>query len=456
MKKNIYILILLAFASLSNAQWVSQTNPLGNGVGLGKIQFVSSTEGWISAGKGNLLHTTNAGINWIIVNPFPNDTVMSMADPAITMWWVNQSYGWKINWPGTGFIDARGAVIHKTTNGGTSWQKVVLSNTNGELGLQVQFLDANTGWALIYILSNNTGRIMKSTNGGNNWSNLNATGEFGSFYFVDANNGWSIVSGSNSAPPYKITRTTNGGLNWFVQYTDNTQGSFSKIHMTDLNNGWIVGSSGKILKTNNGGINWTFVTNAGLTSTSKSKTLYFLNANTGWIANAEANWPVHKILQTTDGGNSWSQNIQSFDGSIFNIFFWDANNGWYSGEQCVANCNGPDSLMIWHGIILRTTSGGIGVRQISTVVPSYYSLRQNYPNPFNPNTVIKFQIKDSKLVTLRIYNVLGKGIATLVNEKLAPGTYEATFDASAYPSGVYFYRMNAGDFSETKKMLMIK
>ncbi|MCX6166267.1 MAG: T9SS type A sorting domain-containing protein, partial [Ignavibacteriae bacterium] len=82
--------------------------------------------------------------------------------------------------------------------------------------------------------------------------------------------------------------------------------------------------------------------------------------------------------------------------------------------------------------------------------------QQNYPNPFNPNTIIRFQIKDSRFVTLKVYDMLGKEVATLVNEKLAAGTYEATFDASQYTSGVYFYRLQTENFTDTKRMILIK
>jgi hypothetical protein len=107
----------------------------------------------------------------------------------------------------------------------------------------------------------------------------------------------------------------------------------------------------------------------------------------------------------------------------------------------------------------------VGIKQISEIVRTSYSLEQNYPNPFNPITTIKFDIPDLNsplrrggggMTVLKVFDVLGKEIETLVNEKLSPGTYEATWDASKYPSGVYFYRLTADDFSETKKMLLTK
>lgn len=88
--------------------------------------------------------------------------------------------------------------------------------------------------------------------------------------------------------------------------------------------------------------------------------------------------------------------------------------------------------------------------------PVTYSLSQNYPNPFNPSTIIKFTIQNPGLVTLRIYNILGQQVATLVNEQMKTGSYSYTFDGSRLSSGVYFYNINAGSFISTKKMLLLK
>jgi hypothetical protein len=85
-----------------------------------------------------------------------------------------------------------------------------------------------------------------------------------------------------------------------------------------------------------------------------------------------------------------------------------------------------------------------------------YDLSQNYPNPFNPSTIIRFQIKDSRFVRLKVYNIIGKEVATLVNEKLQSGVYEVPFTGNQLPSGLYFYVMNAGNYRETKKMTLIK
>lgn len=90
------------------------------------------------------------------------------------------------------------------------------------------------------------------------------------------------------------------------------------------------------------------------------------------------------------------------------------------------------------------------------VIPKLYSLSQNYPNPFNPITTINFQIPELSFVTLNVYDVLGNEIVTLVNEEKPTGSYEAEFDATNLPSGIYFYKLQAGDFIQTKKMILLK
>ena len=96
------------------------------------------------------------------------------------------------------------------------------------------------------------------------------------------------------------------------------------------------------------------------------------------------------------------------------------------------------------------------VKKISSEVPNSFSLSQNYPNPFNPKSKIKFQITKLSMVKLIVFDELGKMITTLVNEQLQPGTYEAAWDASNYSSGVYFYKLITPEFTETRKMILIK
>ncbi len=102
------------------------------------------------------------------------------------------------------------------------------------------------------------------------------------------------------------------------------------------------------------------------------------------------------------------------------------------------------------------TNNPIGIQQISSEVPQRFELKQNYPNPFNPVTNIEFSIAKTRDVNLVIYNSLGQLVATLVNQELKPGIYKYDFNASGLPSGSYYYRLTAGDFVRTNKMILVK
>ncbi|MBS1494798.1 MAG: T9SS type A sorting domain-containing protein [Bacteroidetes bacterium] len=131
---------------------------------------------------------------------------------------------------------------------------------------------------------------------------------------------------------------------------------------------------------------------------------------------------------------------------LLSLYILDEDNAWA--------CGGNNT-------ILKTTNGGgfiSGVNLNSTNIPDKFSLSQNYPNPFNPSTKINYEIKNSGFVSLKVFDLLGKEVAALVNEKQNAGSYAVDFNSSEYnlPSGIYFYTLNAGEFKETKKMVLIK
>ena len=89
-------------------------------------------------------------------------------------------------------------------------------------------------------------------------------------------------------------------------------------------------------------------------------------------------------------------------------------------------------------------------------MPHEFNLRQNYPNPFNPSTTIKFELPRTSQVSLTVYDILGREVSVLVNEKRNAGVYEVKFDGSGLASGVYFYRLQAGDFTQAKRLMLLK
>jgi hypothetical protein len=168
------------------------------------------------------------------------------------------------------------------------------------------------------------------------------------------------------------------------------------------------------------------------------------------------------VARSTDGGNTF-QNVKVSDANSSTLAYWLGD---YIGIAAYNNIVRPvwttsfgtGTTNLWTAIIDTFT---IGIRPISSEVPNRFMLYQNYPNPFNPSTNIKYQItknvkSETSNVKLIIFDILGKEVTTLVNEKQSPGTYEVNWDGTNYPSGVYFYTLTAGDFVETKKMLMIK
>lgn len=133
--------------------------------------------------------------------------------------------------------------------------------------------------------------------------------------------------------------------------------------------------------------------------------------------------------------------------------------------------NGQNTDGYWKFVMTDTAGGDTGlltawclvvtyscpVGGIQTVeIPNYYSLDQNYPNPFNPSTSIKYSVPETRLVTLKVFDVLGREVATLVNETKNPGFHTVNFDASNLASGIYFYRIDAGSFSSIKRMVLVK
>lgn len=317
-------------------------------------------------------------------------------------------------------------------------------SVSGDVGLQIQFVDENVGWASVYNMSTGDLKLYKSTNGGSNWNPMTTHGPIGIFYFVDANNGWSITrysSDSIKTPEWSISHTTDGGVHWTVQFTDagNTDYEFNAIQFTDLTHGWVVGHGGKIFKTTNGS-DWTAVTNAEISNESNSKSVYFLNANTGWITNEDSSWPAHTILHTTDGGANWTHQDPGFlNGSMFSIFFWDENNGWFTGEQMIGFGTNENFEYDFRGIIGHYKNVDSGLND--SLLKSEITI---YPNPAAEGFFIEAGEKTS---TVSIYNL--NGVITL-NKQFTGKTY---IDIATLPPGMYIVKVINTEGTLEKKLI---
>ncbi len=463
----LFIILLLANQSHLFSQWTHQSHPLQPGLELSKIHFFNQNEGWISINNGHLLRTTNGGQVWNVVFTYSNDTLFLIIDPALNMWWLNDTYGWLACSKGRSFENVQGAVVLRTTNSGSNWQKYVISQIPGDLAVQIQFVNQNVGYLSVFNLITNQPKIYKSIDVGMTWNPLTTNLLSGSiFYFVSENLGWAVNNSDMADPPYGIIGTNNGGQTWNQLYLDNMSG-FEKIKFFDENNGYVLrrnyyGQSGFLLKTTNGGQNWIPIDIPLTTGENRGKDFYFLNSNIGWVA---AHWqngnPNRALIAfTSDGEQNWSVTYPPYHQSlskIFSIFFIDQNIGWFVQEKCFANCDQPDSLIIWTSVIGYTTNnGGLTNIEQTEMIPDEFKLYNNYPNPFNPVTILRYDVASPVRAKLVIYDVLGNIVSVLVDEFRLPGSYEHKFDAKNLSSRVYYYKLTAGNFSDTKSMLIIK
>jgi hypothetical protein len=148
------------------------------------------------------------------------------------------------------------------------------------------------------------------------------------------------------------------------------------------------------------------------------------------------------IWFTDDNGANWHAQYSADSHDLYALCFTDSARGYAAG-------NG--------GTVLQTTSPGTvtGVREGSTA-PAAFRLAQNYPNPFNPETRIEFQLPAQGPVSLVVYDLLGREVATLVDDVLEAGPHLVTWNAASLSTGVYFYRLHAGAFTQTRKLLLVR
>jgi polyhydroxybutyrate depolymerase len=184
-----------------------------------------------------------------------------------------------------------------------------------------------------------------------------------------------------------------------------------------------------------------------------------------WIQRNNATASVDSVplpdIDTTDGCTVMKYSYMNSQGVARVVFYKIINGGhtWPGWKAVIpalglTNRDINGSQEIWN--FVKNFDIVVGVSEKHQTIPNNFSLSQNYPNPFNPSTTIKYQIPELSFVILKVYDVLGNEIATLVNEEKTAGTFEITWYAENLSSGVYFYRLQAGSFVETKKMILMK
>ncbi|MBX7046213.1 MAG: T9SS type A sorting domain-containing protein [Ignavibacteria bacterium] len=383
-------------ASSANSQWVQMSSGISN---TETCQALASTGSTMLAGMqgSGVYRSTNNGTTWLPTS-LNNQSIYTFYVSGATVY-AGTSNG-----------------IYTSVNGGVNWTQSYL---------------AGQGIAAILI----TGGYMYagnnvSSNGGASWNTYLPTYAIKSL----------AVSGSTILAAASISgmwRTTNNGANWTITFSTNPNTfleSGANVYCGTTLNG--------LMYTSNAGVNWSTI------SLPMSQINSLISQGSYLIAGRDLNLGV---FISPDGGAAWLERNQGFapGGAAYSVMAVH----YYNGYVFAGTFGGS----VWRRSYSELLSP-IGVQQTSSSTPDKFSLSQNYPNPFNPSTRINYELKITNYVTLKVFDLLGKEVAQLVNEKQNAGSYVMDFNSAEYnlPSGVYFYTLSAGGFKETKKMVLIK
>lgn len=411
---------LISFFNFTFSQsWVQLSS--GTSLNLNTIYFLNVNTGFAGGDDGLILKTTDGGLSWQAYN-----TLIGRPISAIQFIDIN-----------TGFAATTNKVL-KTTNSGITWDTSIAGG-----GKSISFISNNIGYSLRQI---SMPVLWKTTNSGASWDSVSfipvPIGPVNKINFKNENTGYAcgnIYTLSFMVYNAFIMKSVNNGINWGTGYYGTTTLGGATIWDVCLvgNSAFACGYEGPVsnfYKSTNDGVSWSLIP-----LLYRMYSVKFINQNKGWFCGING-----KILYTDNAGSNIYEQNSGTSAALNQIYMIDSNTGFIAGAG---------------GTILKTTNGGItGLIQTGEFIPVNFELYQNYPNPFNPVTNIKFSISgDSVTQTfLSVYDILGNEIAVLVNQKLKRGIYETDWDASNYPSGVYLYKLQAGDFTETKKMVIIK
>jgi len=368
--------------------------------------------------------------------------------------------------------------VLRTTNGGVNW-----SNAGGgiipvTLSLYNIFgIDGNT--ALVTGTSGTATFVYRTSNAGVTWTQVftQPSGFIDAILMGNAQAGFMV--GDPVGGRWSLWGTTSGGITWdsaqFRLPQAGTEAGWNNAFYFDAVSQavWFGTSNTRIYRSTNL-ILWSTEVTPGQVN---SSALWFNSSTNGMTGGAG-------LLFTTNGGTTWANTGSPLPGTAAIVgingtgsrwtvvrnaaqIYFSTNDGvaWViqytapAGNYTHVNKSRTSGLVFWAvrdngGITQGNTL--LGIQPISGVVPSNFSLKQNYPNPFNPSTNIKFTIPKESFVNMEAFDVLGRLVKSLVSENLKAGIYEINFDASELNSGTYFYKITAGSFIETKKMILIK
>jgi photosystem II stability/assembly factor-like uncharacterized protein len=449
MKKLIHLFFILFFFCVSvrvYSQWTAAGSVTLTGT-YPSVSVVSPTVAWISAGATapEIFRTTDGGTTWTTIS-----TTGLPAKALMCIWALSDQICYVADGGDAGGTSGGDAAVSVTTNGGTSW--TLLFNTGGSAGFfnGVVFSRSNPLYGFAESDppsgSGNVFYVQKTTNGGANWTLSNPPGVSGnasgqnSLFMID-----NLFYGYGLNAAATIRMTSDGGTTWFSGSLP-VSGTFTSSAAFHDNKQIGVAATStsfpSIARSTNGGTSWSQISLGGSGTTTNSALKWISGTNTvfylGQIAASTA------FYMSTNSGLNWT--VMTAPG--MNYFHFDF-------VRVGTTVTGYATTV--GGTIAKVTQTVTLISPENNIVPVDYALNQNYPNPFNPSTTISFSIPKSEFVTLKVYNSAGKEVATIVNEILRAGNYKEVFNAPKdLTSGVYFYKITAGNFTETKKFMLIK
>lgn len=416
--KTIIITVIISFIMLADlsGQWeiVRDINP-ATGQTTNDFYFLNQDKGFIignfrghRGGFGTVSMTIDGGKTWKIV-------LTAWSAQLCTCIFVNDIIGF-----------AGGIGLYQTTDGGVNWIKV----GNGLTSVKdIFFVDEQTG----FIAADTS--IYKSSNGGGSWGKILYCKGLSSIFFVNDSTGWAVGEAG------LILKLTDKGTS--VKIASGTSLPLTKVFFADRNTGWIVGGYNNasdglhpvILKTVNGGESWFKIENANWLI----RDLYFRNSLEGWAVGEDKN-KKGIVVETNNGGNNWSVQIDSLRTPLIATCFKD-DYGWALGNGLVLKKD--FSIITW-------------TKEINELDNRKNILFQNYPNPFSSKTVISYQLPVISNIELSVYNVTGRIITTLVKERQQPGRYEVEWNAEGMQPGLYLCELKAWQSRLVRKMIVLK
>ncbi len=384
-------------------QWVQMSNGI-----YGEIIYslaVSGNNIFAGTSQYGVYLSTNNGISWTQTT-LNNKIVRAIAISGNNIFAGTNQYG-----------------VYLSTNNGDIWSQTTLNN-------QIINAFAISGNNIFAGTSQNG--VYLSTNDGTNWTQTALNNKTIMSLAVSSN----IIYAGTENIMGGIYLSSNNGTSW-AQTSLNDKTIMS---LATLGNSVFAGTFNYgIYQSINNGISWT---QTSLTN----KNVYSLAINgnnifAGISASSSSN--PSGFYYSTNNGLSWIEKSEGFSPTLFEIQSIKISNNYF----IIAT-----NISVWRRPLLEI----LNVQNISTEIPDNFSLNQNYPNPFNPSTKIRYDLPRAGVMRLAVYDVMGREVELLVNERQAAGSYEAVWDGTRFASGVYFYRLTAEGFNETRKMILIR